>query len=1002
VTFGLRRLSWIALTSALVFGGAAHAESISYPPATQSKAVGWDSHSLFINGKREMIWSGEFHPFRLPSPETWPDIFQKMKASGFNTVTLYFDWGYHSPAPGVYDFTGIRDMDKAITMAEDAGLYVIIRPGPYVNAELTMGGMPGYIARQTAVSRTDDPAFLKEADDWLTHIDAIVAKHQITRVGKGEKGGKVILYQVENEIFDTSDTHKKYMDHLIKKVRADGIDVPLFHNSPNSYPNWVPENAGTYYSVAAPGLDLYAYDGYPNGGCDSGVMPAKPKPVPNNGIYGTTAPNIGSLVSPKTPGFTAEYGAGWFDYWGSNGSYPCTAKWLGPGYERTFYGADLINRITIHSIYIAYGGTTWGWEPASVVYTSYDYGAPIAEDRELRDKAYVMKQLGQFAQAAAPLLTTMDKGDVLYPTSNNVKLYHNVGANGSGHFIFAIHEPSDMLSNDAFKFRLTTGAGSYLIPQSGTLRLNGQDAKFILADYPLERQRLVYTTSDLQTHLRQGDRDIALLYGRAGEDGETMLRVKGKPKVEVLEGKATIAYDAKSGDLRLNYVHNGLICVRVTGGATPLLLLIGDDATAQQFWRQDTAQGPVLERSEALIRTGDFKGDALALTGDTDKPATVEVWAATAPKPLSFNGQALSATQTASGSWLSSPVPGPDAVSLPDLMAGQWKLHADSQEAAADFDDSSWRAADLKVSAASEPTQPPAGQPVLAMSDYGFHHGDVWYRGRFTAKTGSVPKDLNLTYGGGTVGLVQVWIDGKWVSQNELPGGRTYPDIPTVGNAHFDLDGLKPGTHEISVMVRNMSHNWDLFANEEHKEGRGLIAASLSPDETTRFVTPISWKIQGTQGGENITDTVRGPMNNGGLYGERNGWHLPEFKDADWTAAKADAAPPLAGTYWLRQHFALDLPKGHDVQLGLAFGDATKPKSDHQTRVLIFVNGWHVGNFVSHVGPQRTFVIPQAFLNPNGDNVVALAVTTDGKPGNALEPVKLVNLHTVRGGVAAN
>ncbi len=163
-------------------------------------------------------------------------------------------------------------------------------------------------------------------------------------------------------------------------------------------------------------------------------------------------------------------------------------------------------------------------------------------------------------------------------------------------------------------------------------------------------------------------------------------------------------------------------------------------------------------------------------------------------------------------------------------------------------------------------------------------------------------------------------------------------------------------------------------------------------------MTPISWKIQGTQGGENITDTVRGPMNNGGLYGERNGWYLPEFKDGDWAAAKADAAPPLPGTYWLRQHFRLDLPKGDDVQLGLAFGDTSKPRSDHQTRVLIFVNGWHAGNFVSHVGPQRTFVIPQAFLNPNGDNVVALAVTTDGKPGNAFEPVKLVNLRTVRGG----
>ncbi len=968
---GMKRWLLAAATAALMAGSA------------QAATVTWDSHSLMIDGKRQVIWSGEFHPFRLPDPARWRDIYQKMKASGFNTVTLYFDWGYHSPAPGVYDFTGVRDMDKAIQMAEDEGLYVIARPGPYVNAELTMGGFPGYLARQTAVARTDDPAYLKEADDWLSHIDAIIAKHQVTR------GGRVILYQVENELFDTSDTHKRYMDHLIAKVRGDGIEVALYHNSPNSLPNWVPENAGTYYSVAQKGLDLYGYDGYPNGGCDNATDPGKPKPVPDNGMWSTSQPQVGALASPKTPGFAAEYGAGWFDYWGSQGTYACTAKRLGGGYERTFYGADLANAITIHSIYIAFGGTTWGWMPASVVYSSYDYGAPIAEDRTLRDKAFTMKQLGQFAQAAAPMLTDLDKGAALYPTSANVRLYHDVSP--AGDLIFAIHSPSDGLGNDAFQYRLTTKDGSYLIPQAGTLRLNGQDAKLMLAGFALGRQHLVYSTSDLQTQLSQGTTDIALLYGRAGEDGETVLRYKIKPKVEVLEGQATPVYDAKTGDLRLNYVHKGLIRVRVSGGAAPLLLLIGDDATAQQFWRQDTAAGPLLERSPALIREAAVNGDTLALTGDTEAASAVEVWAPV--KAVSFNGAPLKVTATASGSWQSAPVAGPDAVTLPDLMATKWVMQAGSPEADPAFDDSQWRVADLKVSAASGPTQPPAGQPVLTMSDYGFHHGDVWYRGRFTVAT--VQKALDLTYGGGAVGLVQVWLDGRFVGQNELPGGFTYPNIPTVGTAHFDV-AVAPGAHEISVMVRNMSHNWDLFANEEHKEGRGLIAASLSPDATQRFTTPIAWKIMGQ--GETM-DPVRGPLNAGGSYGELNGWHLPEFKDAGWTAVAADVAPPLPGTYWLRSHVALDLPRGHDVQLGLAIGDTSKPKSDHDTRALIYVNGWHIGNFVANVGPQRVFVIPPGLLNPNGDNVIALAVTTDGKPGNALEPVRLVNLHTVRGGV---
>ena len=119
--------------------------------------VSYDARSLMIDGKRQVIWSSEFHPFRLPSPDLWRDILQKMKASGFNTVALYFDWGYHSPKQGVYDFTGIRDVERVLAMAQEEGLYVITRAGPYVNAELSRGGFPGWLVNQRAKARTDDP-----------------------------------------------------------------------------------------------------------------------------------------------------------------------------------------------------------------------------------------------------------------------------------------------------------------------------------------------------------------------------------------------------------------------------------------------------------------------------------------------------------------------------------------------------------------------------------------------------------------------------------------------------------------------------------------------------------------------------------------------------------------------------------------------------------------------------------------------------------------------------
>src|SRR4051794_34581033 len=103
--------------------GVAHAA----PAPAASHTVTFDGYSFMVDGRRTYLWSGEFHEFRLPSPDLWLDIFQKMKAAGFNATSLYFDWGYHSPAPGVYDFTGVRDIDAELDAAAKAGLYVIAR-----------------------------------------------------------------------------------------------------------------------------------------------------------------------------------------------------------------------------------------------------------------------------------------------------------------------------------------------------------------------------------------------------------------------------------------------------------------------------------------------------------------------------------------------------------------------------------------------------------------------------------------------------------------------------------------------------------------------------------------------------------------------------------------------------------------------------------------------------------------------------------------------------------
>ena len=135
------------------------------PPVTHT--VGLDHYSIMVDGQRVYLWSGEFHYWRLPSPDLWRDVLQKMKAAGFNATSIYFDWGYHSPAPGVYDFGGVRDVDQVLRIAEEVGLYVIARPGPYINAETDSGGFPGWLQTQQGRARSSAPDYTAAYREWL-------------------------------------------------------------------------------------------------------------------------------------------------------------------------------------------------------------------------------------------------------------------------------------------------------------------------------------------------------------------------------------------------------------------------------------------------------------------------------------------------------------------------------------------------------------------------------------------------------------------------------------------------------------------------------------------------------------------------------------------------------------------------------------------------------------------------------------------------------------------
>ncbi len=957
----IKLLAILAVLGTLLAVPVATAAPRSVPdaPAAVGHTVTYDHYSLMVDGQRIILQAGEFHYFRLPSPDLWRDALEKIKAAGFNGVSLYFDWAYHSPKQGVYDFTGVRDVDRLLDLTDELGLYVVARPGPYINAETTGGGFPAWLKGVDGRARSDAPGYREAYRGWTKRINGIIARHQLT-----EGTGTVIAYNAENEYAVNVST--QYMEDLQRDARADGITVPIVHN--NCCGGWLANWSSGQGAVQIPGVDDYPQ----SFNC----------PTPD--VWGTWGDGVTRRLRDDVPVYAAEYQAGSIDL--NNAGYEACRQLTGPAYMKVFYKSNLIaSGATMFGYYMAYGGTSWGYLPQpNDVYTSYDYGAAITENRQLTGKYDEFKRQGYFLQTVASQLAKTDP--VAAPASDNDAVYTEARANPDTgtQFVLVRHPNRSDSSDDSATLDWTTPDGRYSVP----VRVGGRDADVLVAGYDMGGQRLVWSTSEVLTHAYIDGRDVAMLYGADGTDGSTMLRYGSEPTVQVLSGSVESSYDASTGDLRLDYTYSGLARVLVTGGdRRPLLLLLGTDQEAANFWRVETNAGPVLVRGTSLARSGSVAGGVLSLRADTAEPGQVEVFAPA--RSLVVNGRPVPVQPTASGSMVGS-LPGPRDVRLPALT--DWRSRAEAPEAQPGFDDSGWAVADHTTS--PSPMEPMT-LPVLYADDYGFHYGHVWYRGHFTATGDETSVRLNAITG--KRGIYQVWLNGRYLgSADGASQGDTDPDNPNPnpdpGRGDFAIPSglLHPGDPAVlSVLVSNMGHNDDWIANDyRFKQPRGLIGASVAGSDE-----PITWRIQGTRGGEDLVDRVRGPLNNGGLFGERAGWHLPGYPDQSWQSASPASDQVAPGVTWYRTTFRLDLPPDQDTPVTLRFDGDLSP----DVRALIFVNGWNLGQYGGDIGPQRDFALPAGLLRQTGTNTLALAVVAEDS--GTVGPVRLAVAGNHWGGV---
>jgi hypothetical protein len=654
------------------------------------------------------------------------------------------------------------------------------------------------------------------------------------------------------------------------------------------------------------------------------------------------------------------------DVWGGPG-YAALRRSRDAAHERRVLLAGFGGGPAPHGAHPAFGGTSWGWLPSSDQYTSYDRAAPFDEARNATPKLAATHQLGQLLRTV-PDLARLDRAPRVRASDRRVAVSHLRNPDTGAHFY--------VLRNDSAEPVSTTLPRT---PVDVPVTVPARDAKLIAAGVTLAGRRIAYCTAQPMLARTLGNMDVVVFAGRHREMAQVVVEYPQEPVPTRMDAEAAWVFSGGRLHVTVPLGVGGLCRVRVDGGGfdRSLLLVFADDAASLRLWPYDTPAGPLLVYGPALLRKASVRGPAVRLTGDTTGETGLEVWGPAGIGEVHWNGRPVPTMLSRSESLVAGRLlPGAPRPALPALDG--WRRRTENPEAEPGFDDSAWRVADKATSRSTTPV--PDGQPVLFADDYGFAYGDVWYRGRFTGA--EAMQSVSLAYRTGTQGLLMAWLDGRPLGTHRMP----VPDRDSPGTwaatARFEVPGASRtgGPHVLSVLVRPMQHDRDGTA------ARGLTGVTFegaSPD--------VSWRIQGAA----EPDPVRGPMNNGGLYGERHGWHLPGHDDSGWERTGLPRADRRQGVTWYRTRFRLDVPAGVDASVGLTLDD----DEDRAWRAQIFLNGWNLGQYVNDVGPQHSFVLPNGILRTRGGNTLALAVLSDGTTPSGPRDVRLTLLGCAAGGV---
>ncbi|KAK0470339.1 glycoside hydrolase family 35 protein [Desarmillaria tabescens] len=966
-----------------------------------SAAVTFDQRSVLLDGKRAMIFSGEFHPFRLPAPELWYDVLEKFKASGFNGVSVYWHWGLSAPNAKEIRFTDHNNLTAFYEVAKQVGILVIVRPGPYVNAETAGGGIPAWVSNLPGLARTNATDY-KEA--WLPYIEQFsreTAPYQypdgpVIGTGPLENAGVALMYllqavQSENEYFTSQSLGipglSEHMQDIEDTYRANGLTkIPTIHND---------KNAGAQYSEPGLGkVDLYGWDGYPLGfDCDK--------------------PEVWTELSTR----------GAFNYW-SGPNYDNCYKLINEQFANVYYKNNYAAGTAIQNLYMTYGGTNWGNMHTHTIYSSYDYGAAIREDRTLTPKIDELKLQSYFLHASPDYLLAGRIGNgtvgsgTAYSDSADIYTTHLHSPASGANFYFVRQLTNTKTTDTDFSLRVNTTIGNELsIPRANSLTLAGRESKIIVTNYPFGSSTLIYSTAEVMTWATFDGVDTIIVYVLEGQYVEIALRASfARPKVTP-KGSSSVSTKTSGNIVTVSGSASGISVLTIDN----IRLIIADKKTAGGFWVTHFSLGyghdhydvspdvpSVFVRGPYLVRSVSHHGSTLNLIGDLNGTTTIDVFGPSVYTSLTWNGQPIAVKQSDIGS-LRGVISFPDYlndVDIPRMEVVDWRCADSLPELALDFDDTAWIVANK--TSTRRPQQPTAGKYVLYSSEYGYHAGQWVWRGHFSGNATGVSLDIQ---GGFSFGY-SAFLNGRFLGSGQ-GSSHSQDGVDILSPTYnFTVNQLVDGDNVLTIIHDSTGMNQDYNIDDEFKTPRGIRGYTLHSNDGSDFT---EWRIAGNVGGEFAPDYVRGPYNEGGWWFERVGAHLPGYEASSWNKSCTPYdGISKAGVAVYRTTFDLDIPRLSDVPLAFDFElDYVNPY-----RLLIYVNGWQFGRlvhksrrpspllkslhrFLSSLGPQVSYPIPEGILNHHGTNEVLISLWALNSTGAKLSKLELNKRATLSSSKAA-